>query len=193
MFRPLAAAACGLALLAGPAAAEDKMPIELKLVLKKESYDWPYGRGPKEFEAALQDLQKRRKQGEAVQFPSPPALDLALQITNPGTEKTTIYTEGDANVLTLTLKGPGVVTIEPGLAVTTELREPKATVLEPGKSVEIPVKNLADGFRRVGRYLYPTAPGEYTLSASYQLATHEGAKGPLLQSGEVRFKVEDKK
>ena len=61
MSHSLAAAACGLALLAGPAAAEDKMPIELKLVLKKEAYDWPYTQGPKEFEAALQDLQKLLK------------------------------------------------------------------------------------------------------------------------------------
>jgi hypothetical protein len=193
MCRPLTAAACGLALLAGLAAAEEKMPIELKLVLKKETYDWPYGQAPKEFEAALQDVQKKHNAGQPAQFPSPPALDVALQITNTGTESATVYTEGDANLLTLTLKGPGVVTVEPGLAVTTELREPKATVLGPGKSIEIPVKNLADGFRRVGRYLYPTAPGEYSLSATYQLAGREGAKGPLLRSGEVRFKIEDKK
>jgi hypothetical protein len=88
MFR-LLAAACGLALLAGPVAAEDKMAIELKLVLKKETYDWPYAQGPKEFEAALQDLRKKQKAREAVQFPQPPALDLAMQITNTGTERET--------------------------------------------------------------------------------------------------------
>jgi hypothetical protein len=192
MFR-LLAAACGLALLAGPVAAEDKMAIELKLVLKKETYDWPYAQGSKEFEAALQDLRKKRKAGQAAQFPQPPGLDLALQITNTGSERMTVYIEGDANLLTLSLKGPGAVTVEPGLAVTTELREPKATVLEPGKSVGIPVRSLADGFRRVGRYLYPVAPGEYTLSATYQLATAEGAKGPLLKSAEVKFRIEDKK
>jgi len=186
-------AACGFALLAGPAAAEEKMPIELKLVLRKETYDWPYAQGPKEFEAALQDLQKRRQQAKEARFPDPPALDLALQLTNTGKEKTTVYVEGDANVLTLTLKGPAVVTVEPGLAFTAELREPKATVLEPGKGVEIPVKRLADGFRGASRYLYPTQPGEYTLSATYQLTTAGGGKGPLLKSGEIGFKLEGKK
>ena len=73
------------------------------------------------------------------------------------------------------------------------MREPKATVLDPGKSVEVPVRALADGFRRASRYLYPTAPGEYTLSATYQLTTAAGAKGPLLKSGEVRFKIHDRK
>jgi hypothetical protein len=192
MSRFLAAAACGLGLF-GSVAAEDKMPVELKLVLRKETYGWPYAQGSKEFEARLQDLQKSRKQGKEARFPDPPALDLVLQITNTGTEKTTVYVEGDANLLTLILKGPGVVTVEPGLVSTTELREPKATVLEPGKSVEIPVRKLADGFRRASRYLYPTAPGEYTLSATYQLTTAAGAKGPLLKSGEVKFKIDEKK
>ena len=45
MFRSLAAAACGLALLAGNAVAEDKMPLELKIVVKKENIAWPYDAG----------------------------------------------------------------------------------------------------------------------------------------------------
>src|SRR5687767_7792852 len=105
MSRAFAAAACGLALLAGPAAAEEKSPIELKLVLKKETYPWPYAQGPKEFETSLQDLVKRRKQGGEAAFPNPPAVDLVLQITNTGKDKATVHIEGDQNVLTLTQKG----------------------------------------------------------------------------------------
>ena len=193
MSRALAAAACGLILFAGPIAAEEKSPIELKLVLKKETYPWPYGQGPKEFEASIQELVKRQKQGGGTPFPAPPAVDLVLQLTNTGKEKATVYVEGDSNVLTLTLKGPGVVTVDPGQAFTAELRPPKPTEVGPGKSVEIPVRALADGFRRSSRYIYPTAPGEYTLSATYQLVTPEGTKGPLLKSGEVKFKIEEKK
>jgi hypothetical protein len=193
MTRTLLTAACGLALLAGPVAAQEKAPVEMKLVLKKDSYPWPYAQGPKEFEAHLKDLLKRRKMLEEVRFPAPPAIDLVLQITNTGKEKVTIYIEGDPNLLTLTLKGPGVVAVDPGFAFTAELRPAKPTELEPGKSVEVPVKYLADGFRRSSRYIYPTAAGEYTLSATYQLATRDGGKGAVLKGGEVKLKFEDKK
>ena len=55
------------------------------------------------------------------------------------------------------------------------------------------MKSLADGFRRMSRFIYPTAPGEYTISATYQLATEDGGKGPLLKSGEAKFKIAEPK
>src|SRR5262249_53133521 len=180
------AAACGLALVAGPAPADEKSTIELKLVANKESVAWPYAQGPKEFDTALQELVQKQKKGEFVQFPAPPAVDLVLRITNTGKDKTTIHVDGDPNVFTLTVKAPGVVTVQQALPTTADFRLPKAVVREPGKSHDIPVKQLADGFRRAGRYIYVTAPGEYTISATYQLATAEGAKGPLLKSGDVK-------
>lgn len=193
MTRTFVAAWCGLALLSIPAAAQDKPPVELKLVAKKDTYPWPYGLGPKDLETSLKELIQQRKQMEAVEFPAPPAVDLVLEIKNTGTEKTTVYIDGDVNVLTLQLKGPGVVTADPGLSFTADLRPAKPTELAPGKTVEIPVKYLSDGFRRGGRYIYPTAAGEYTVSASYQLATADGGKGAVLKSGEVKLKIEEKK
>ena len=193
MIRPVLAAACGLALLPGPLAAEEKAPVEMTLVLNKDTYPWPYPQGPKAFEAGLQDLLKKKKMLEEVRFPAPPAIDLVLKLTNKGKERVTVHIEGDVNVLTLQLKGPGVVSVDPGFAFTAELRPPKPTDIEPGKSVEIPVKYLADGFRRMSRYLYPTAPGEYTLSATYQLGTADGAKGPVVKGNEVKLKFEEKK
>jgi hypothetical protein len=193
MNRLPVAAACGLAFLAGPAWAGEKTTLELKLVANKEAVPWPHEQRPKDFDASLQDLIQKKKKGEAVRLPPPPAVDLLLRITNTGKEKTTVYVDGDPNVTTLTVKGPGVVTVEPGLATTAEFRTPRAVVLQPGKSHDIPAKQLADGFRGAGRYVYVTAPGEYTITATYQLATAEGAKGPVLKSGEVKVRIEDPK
>jgi hypothetical protein len=178
-------AVCGLVLCAGDAVAEDKMPLELKIVVKKETVAWPYELGPKEFEAKLNQGIKNKERN----LPKPPAVDLVLTITNTSKEKMTIHVEGDANTLTLTLKGPGVVTANTGGAFTTDFRFPRSVDLEAGKSFEIPVKSLADGFRRASRYLYPTAPGDYTITATYQLATADGGKGAVLKSGEAKLTI----
>ena len=184
-------AASGLVFLAAAAQSADP-PLELKLVAAKATYPWPYTAPPKEFDAHLQDLLAKHKKGENVQFPAPPEIDLVLKITNTGKEARTIHVGGDSNQWTLTLKGPGVVDVSPRLAFTTDFRGPKEVVLEPGKSHEIPVKKLADGFRGGSRYIYPTTPGEYTLSATYLLAAGAGAKGQTLASEAVKITIEDK-
>jgi len=194
MYRSLVAAS-GLLFLAAaaPSTRAAEPPLELKLVAAKAAYPWPYPSAPKEFDARLQELIGKQKNQEAVEFPAPPTVDLVLKITNPAKEARTIHVGGDPNQWTLTLKGPGVVTVEPRLAVTTDFRSPKEVVLEPGKAYDIPVRKLADGFRGAGRYLYPTAPGEYTLSATYLLATADGAKGMTLTSEAIKVTFEDKK
>ena len=64
MLRTFLAATCGLVLFAGAAVAEEKSPIELKIVLKKESIAWPYDFGPKEFEAKLKE--EHQEQGRQL-------------------------------------------------------------------------------------------------------------------------------
>ena len=189
MLRFMLAASCGLALLVGPVAAEDKMPVELKVVVKKETIAWPYDVGPKDFEAKLKELAKAKD----ARYPNPPALDLVLEFKNATKDKVTLYVEGDANMLTLALKGPGVTTATPMLAFTTDFRLPKVVVLEAGKTHEVQLKGLSDGFRKASRYIYPLAPGEYTISATYQLATVDGGKAALLKSGEAKFKIDEPK
>jgi hypothetical protein len=191
MTRTVLHVACCVAfVVAGPAAGDDKMPIELKIVNKKNSYPWPYEQKPKDFEAKLQEIIKKKA---VDQLPKPPAVDLVLQFTNTSKEKAIIHVEGDPNTLTLSVKGPSVVPARPGLAVTTEFRLPKAVELQPGKSHEVSIKSLADGHRRLGRYLYPTAPGEYTISATYELATQDGGKAGSLKSNETKFTIEEPK
>jgi len=186
-------AACGFALLAGGATAAEKESLELKLAGKTNTYAWPYAKSQKDFEASLNDLKAKKRMGEKIIWPAPPTVDQVLRITNTGKEKVTIYVGGDPNVIALTVKGPGVIAIEPSYSSTTELRLPQPVALEPGKSHDIAVKWLADGFRTSARYIYPVAPGEYTLSATYQLSTAEGGKGPLLKSDEVKFSIAEMK
>ena len=133
MLRSLIAASCGLALLVGPVAAEDKMPIELKVVVKKESIAWPYVLGPKEFEAKLTELAKAKD----ARYPLPPSVDIVLEFKNTTKDKFTLYVEGDANMMTLAVKGPGVTTATPMLAFTTDFRLPKVVGLEAGKTHEV--------------------------------------------------------
>lgn len=192
MLRTLVAA-CGLAILAVPAAAAEKELLDLKLVGKTATYAWPYAQSQKEFESALEELKAKKKMGEKLIWPAPPTIDQVLRITNMGKEKVAVYVDGDPNVVTLNLKGPGVVQIDPGYTFTAELRLPKEVVLEPGKSHDVAVKWLADGFRSGSRYLYLTAPGEYKLSATYQLGTAEGGKGRLLKSDEIKFTIDEPK
>jgi len=189
MLRSLLAASCGFVLLVGRVAAEDKMPIELKILIKKESIAWPYDVGPKDFEAKLKELAKAKD----PRYPNPPALDMVLEFKNTTKDKVNLYLEGDASLMTLALKGPGVTTANPMLAFTTDFRLPKVIALESGKTHEVQLKGLTDGFRRASRYIYPLAPGEYTLSATYQLSTVDGGKAALLKSGEAKFKIDEPK
>jgi hypothetical protein len=68
-------------------------------------------------------------------------------------------------------------------------------IVVPGtrKVYSFPIAHLRDGHRGVGRNVYWTEPGEYTLTATYRLSDQDGGQGPLLTSRPVKLKVEDKK
>jgi hypothetical protein len=185
--------AIALILMAAPLMAAEKNVLELKLTAKKATYPWPSAMSPKDFAATIAEANKLVKDGKLAEFPKPIPVDLLLQVTNTGKEPLTINVEGDGNVVTLEVKGPGVTTAQPLLAFTADFRIPRAMVLEAGKSYDLPLKQLTDGFRGVSRYIYWTAPGEYTVAASYQLADADGGKTGLLKSEAVKVKVEEPK
>jgi hypothetical protein len=176
------------------AIADDKA-LELKVVAKTTTFALDTGgKASKEYHKMLEEIAAATKKGErAPQPPRPATVDLKLQIKNTGKDDVTIYVEGDANVFTLELKGKGVVDVRPQLAFTADFRSPKAIKLDAGKIYEIPVKALSDGFRGASRWLYWTEPGEYTIGATYQLATIDGGKGTLLKAEPIKVKVEEKK
>ena len=193
----------GLSLLAaallvgntGSLQADEKNPLELKIVAKKDAYTLDTGgKTSKEYQKMLEDIATAMKKREkAPQPPRPPMIDLTLQIKNTTKADWFIYVEGDANVVALEVKGPGVIDLRPQLAFTADFRLPKQVKLEAGKTYEIQVKALADGFRGNSRWIYWTEAGEYTIGATYQLANGEGGKGPLLNAEPIKVKVEEKK
>jgi len=171
-------------------------PLVLKIVAKKTTYAWDGGgKTPAEFKKHLEEVAAAIKAGKDpnVKWPPAPPVELTLQITNTGKEDVTVYVGGDPNVFTLELKGPGVFTLSPPLAFTADFRLPRGMKLEPGKSYEIPLKSLTDGFRGASRLVYWTEPGDYTLSATYQLADAGGEKGAVLKSQPIKLKVEKAK
>lgn len=187
----LAALLCAAPAVLG---ADEKSPLELKVVATKDGYAWGRDQAPKEFKKMLDEMAEKIKKGEDPgRMPNPPAVDLMLQITNKSDKEVTVYVGGDSNQVTLDLKGPGVVALKPLLGFTADFRLPKAESIAPGKSYNLQVKQLSDGFRGASRWIYWTEPGEYTISATYQLATNDGGKGPLLKSEPVKIKVEDRK
>ncbi|MCX7666619.1 MAG: hypothetical protein N2112_13860 [Gemmataceae bacterium] len=181
---------CTLVLGGFVCAAEDQ--LKLTLVAKKNTI--PYSGGnqdPKEYKASIEAMIAKAKKGEEVRFPAPAEIDFVLKITNTGKEDVTILVGGDVNVYTLDFQGEGALQATPLLAFTADFRIGKPVTIPAGKDYEIPVNRLADGMRGNSRWLYLTKPGEYKVSATYQLAADEGgAKGKLLKSEPITVKVE---
>jgi hypothetical protein len=118
------------------------------------------------------------KKGFATdQFPPPPKIDLKLVVKNTSADTVKVWEGGDPVTIDLTVKGDGVVSVPPRLAMTTEFRTPKVVELAAGKSFEIPLKQLSGGMRGAGHYVYWTKPGEHTLSATLNTAMWPPPKG----------------
>jgi hypothetical protein len=206
-MRPVILLALFLAALAtapGAAAADDKKdpkpagPVTLTVVSKKDKYVFDGGgKSAKEYKAAMERLAKVLAEGDLINPPfppKPPAVDLALVLTNTTKEAVKVFVGGDTNVFTLELTGgAGVVAMPNPVGFTEEFRLPKAVTIEPGKTHEVPVKLLADGHRGLSRLVYWTGPGEYKLTAKYVLAKNaDGEKGAVLTSEPAKIVVAEK-
>jgi hypothetical protein len=174
------------------------VPLELRLVAKKASYPLDLGgKTAAEFRKELDDAQKTGR------YPPPPAVDLSLELRNTGTKDLMLQVQGDANVLTLQLEGPGAMSVAPRRAFTTDFRLPKIITIAAGKSHTFPaIKSLTYGFRGVAQQSYWIKAGEYTLTASYKTAVSPAPKGAkdarngfghvTVTSAPVKIKVEAK-
>jgi hypothetical protein len=189
--------AAGTFVLVSAAAAEDKKPVSpvaLSIVAKTDKYKFDAGgKTPAEFKKELDAIAEQQKGGKLGRPPKPPAVDLVLVLTNTSKEDATIYVGGDANAYTFELTGgDGSVALGSALPFTADFKLPKAVTVAPGKTHEIPVKQLSDGLRGMARNVYWTGPGEYKLTAKYTLATKDGQKGAELKSEPVKITVTEK-
>ncbi|MCS6864397.1 MAG: hypothetical protein RMJ56_17265 [Gemmataceae bacterium] len=180
-----------------PTTAQEKpaqSPIKLTLIAKTDKYKFDGGgKTPAEYKKYLEQLAEQSKQGQLVQPPRPPAVDLVLELKNTSDREVTIYVGGDPNVYTFELTGgAGSVAMNSGLAFTADFRLPKAVTLGPGKTHTIPIQQLSDGNRGASRYVYWTGPGEYQLSVKYTLSDSEGGRGTELKSEPVKIIVTEK-
>jgi hypothetical protein len=166
-------------------------PLVLRLLTKKTTFVWNgAGKTPAQFKKHLEELAQAVKDGRPILPPAPPDVNFTLQITNSSKEAVTVHVDGDPNVYTLELKGPGVFALPNPAPRTLDFRLPRTVTLEPGKSHEVPLRSLMDGDRGKGRFVYWTEPGAYTLRVSYQLTDRRGQKTGLLRSEPVNLKVQ---
>jgi hypothetical protein len=147
------------------------LPLKAKLILKKDAYSIPAGQSGEEFAKGLKTPSRPPRKP-----PAPPEVDMAFELTNTGGKAVTIPLGGDATSLNLRLEGPGAVTVPYTQMRTMEYRIGKDTKIEPGKSLTLPIAKLLHGQRGDASASYWTAPGEYTLTASY-VAPSEGIDG----------------
>jgi len=168
--------------------AEDKTPdarptdpVTIKLVARQTTYKLDLGgKTGKEFQAYLKDVQDGKVRGR---IPPAPAVDLVLEIVNNTDKEVKVWTGGDPVQIHLELKGPGAVSIRPGLAFTTDFRGPVPSTIAAGKKFEMPISRLTHGFRGASMYSYWTEPGEYTLSATLNTGISPAPKGSKEQDG----------
>lgn len=129
--------------------------LELKLVAKVDTYAVPEEwRGEKLKEKIAADA-----------FPKPPKVDLEFQITNKGKAEKSLRLESDAGRLSLELKGPGAISVNPRRMFTQEYRVGKVIKIKPGETFTFVWKQLSYGHRGVEYSAYWTEPGEYSLGA----------------------------
>jgi hypothetical protein len=136
--------------------------VELTTKVNKDTYTLDLGgRTAAEFRKLLETSRPA---------PSPPAVDLEVQLRNTGDKEITLLIGGDDAKLLMDLKGPGAVVANSWVAFTDERRAAKRVTLAPGKGTVIPIKRLAFGYRMAGQFAYWLEPGDYTLTLSYKTA-----------------------
>jgi hypothetical protein len=180
-FLCLTGVLAALAVSSGRAEESDKevvLPVKAKLVAKTTTYKLDLGgKTAEEFRTLLKDAEKSGR------MPPPPAVEMALEITNTSDKEIKIWTSGDPVQIDLKLTGPGAVNARPQLAFTTIFIGPKAETLAPGKSLSLPIAKLQYGFRGASNMSYWTEPGEYKLSATFKTGIQPAPKGVKERDG----------
>jgi RNA polymerase sigma factor (sigma-70 family) len=171
------------------------VPLELKLVAKKDTYTLDLGgKTPAEY----------RKQLRNRGYPPAPAVELLLELHNTGDKEITVRYQKAYIPATLHLKGPGAVSAANPIARPSDQGFPPPTdesKLEPGQKLELTIKALDYG--RDSQRVYWTEAGEYALTASINLTVSpapakardagNGFGHVTVTSTPVKLKVQEKK
>lgn len=185
----LAAALVGAAAGDEPKAGAPKsvpagVPLALTITGKAK---YPFDAGPftpEQYWTMIEDLAKPKKKGGfGAKLPTPPAVELAVELKNTSDKAVTVWTTGDPVVLTLNLAGKGAVNLDPPIAMTREFRIPQEVKLDAGKAHTFPVKMLKSGSRGMTHYSYWTGPGEYELTATLRTGVSPAPKGAEVNDG----------
>jgi hypothetical protein len=172
--------------------------VEARLIANKNTY--ALDRGGLSAEDYVKQVQTGATGGPGLPAPK---VDLTLELVNTSDKEVQVRVGGTVNVITLDLKGPGAETIAfKGRLQPRFLIAPKTVTLAPGKSATVPIQSLGFGLRGLTHAAYWTAPGAYTLTASYQTTLNpapEGAKAGAdgfgavtLSSAPTKIQVEPK-
>lgn len=134
---------------------------------------------PEQYKKLLDDAAKPGKKGLGFggKLPTPPAVELTVEVKNTSDKAVTLWKSGDPVVLTLNLAGKGAVNLAPPIAMTQEFRVPQEVTLDAGKSHAFAVKVLRSGVRGMTHHSYWTAPGEYELTATLKTGLRPAPKG----------------
>lgn len=164
------------------------VPIELKIVnLAEEAHELDT-RGDLVFQFQ-ESIRRGEKNGQRI---SPSRVEMAMEIKNTGSTPIQIWVSGDTTLLTLNLEGNGAMTAETKPSPTKEVIAPETITIAAGKSHQIPLNQLAYGFRNQSNYAYITETGIYKLSATFRTGVSPSPKGanPTKQDkfGEVILK-----
>jgi hypothetical protein len=102
-------------------------------------------------------------------YPPAPEVDLAFELRNISDMPMHFRIGGDQQRLDLSLNGPGAVSADVISIITLERRPGRIEQVLPGKTFVLPIKRLAYGHRGEGHRAYWTAPGDYTLGATFKM------------------------
>src|SRR5262249_31678294 len=148
------------------------VPVELKLVSRKETYPLDLGG------RTAAELRKLLKDGAVNErFPPPPRVEMEAQLTNVGGEDLKVWVSGDKTEMTFDFAGQGVVTVQAKKYFGDDPIYPKAVKLGPGERYTFPIPNLTYGYRGVAKQSYWLEPGEIRLGASFKTGVFPAPKG----------------
>ncbi len=162
--------------------------LKMRLIARQSTYALDLGgKSEAEFRKLLDAIDPFKNTGVV---PPGPRVDLVLEIANTSDKDVTIWIGGDDTALRFDLKGPGAVSKLLTFATTADLKYSRPVVIPAGKTYTQPVTNLGFPHPRANSMWYWTRPGEYTLSATWQLG---GSKttggGPVLIAAPIKLTV----